>query len=135
MLLLSTLSYIRNQCFINYCFFFFFFAVNMLVLTHRCSLIHMSMQNECGEAGTTLRKHALSPPSVHGLQTKTVLHGSALKIPDLPHQQHFTLPATHSHAHTHSLIHSLLKPLKCSPKAHQEGRRQLTPATLVSRGR
>lgn len=69
-----------------------------------------------------MRKHALSPPSARGLQTKTVLHGSARKIPDLPHQQHFTLPAPHLHAHAHAhIIHSLHKPLKCCPKAHQWG--------------
>lgn len=89
-------------------------------LTHAYVHTHIHMQSECGEAGTTLRNHAPSPPSVYGLQTKTMLHGSDLKIPDSLYQQHFALPCTRTHTHT-DIMHIPLKPPKLQPKSTAGG--------------
>lgn len=72
---------------------------------HMCLNIHM--QHECIEAGTTLRQHALSPSSVHGLQTKTVLHGTAdswFTPSAIFSSTRYTLAPTHTH---HMCIHPL----------------------------
>lgn len=74
------------------------------------------------------RPWRITPPPCHGPQTKTVLHGSALRIPDLSHQQHFTPPSTRHSSNPPT------KPANSSTKAPQEGQRQLTPVALVSLG-
>ena len=104
-----------------------FCEVNMGALTNKCTRAH-DMQNECSKAGATFRNTPL-PTLRTWSPDKDMLHRSALKIHDLAHQQHFSLPSSHTH-----IIRTPLLPLNCSPEAHQEGQSQLTPASMVSLG-
>lgn len=72
---------------------------------HTCAYI---CKRECSQAGTTLRKHAPSPLSVNGLQTKTTLHGSALKGTQFTSSATFCSKRTP--VHTHQTLPDQLQP-------------------------
>lgn len=108
-----------------------FFAVNMPALTYKCTwacICKMSAVKQGRPWGNTPPPR---PQSMVSRQRQCCMAQLWRYLIHL-HQQHLLYQA-HTSKHTH-IIRTLLKPPNCSPKAHQEGQRQLTPVAVASLG-